>query len=63
LEKASSVGAKTVKGPSLARVSTKSAAFTAWTSVWKESLLTAISTIVAMMGYPREFYNGSIFSE
>jgi hypothetical protein len=43
------VGAKTVKGPGLFRVSTKLAAVTAATSVVKFSFPTAISTISGMM--------------
>ena len=45
LPKASSVGANTVKGPSPLRVSTKSAASSAATSVVRSSLPAAISAI------------------
>ena len=42
---ASSVGAKTVNGPSPLSTSTKSAAFTAATNVVKDHAATAVSTI------------------
>lgn len=45
LEKASSVGAKTVKGPGPLRVSIKPAAVKAVASVLKEPASTAVSTI------------------
>ena len=44
-ENASSDGANTVNGPLLLRVSTKSAAVTAFTNVLKEPAATAVSTI------------------
>ena len=47
LAKASSVGAKTVKGPAPLRVSTKPAAVTAATRVVKEPAETAVSTMSA----------------
>jgi hypothetical protein len=50
LAKAPSVGAKTVKGPGLFKVSTRFAALTAVTKVEKPSAETAISTISGMAG-------------
>src|SRR5882762_326567 len=54
LAKASSVGAKTVKGPALLRVSTRPPALTAATRVLWIGELTAFSTmvLVAYMGAP-----------
>ena len=49
--KASSVGAKTVKGPSPLSVSTRPAAFTAATSVLKLPAATAVSTM-SFLGAP-----------
>ncbi len=48
--KASSVGAKTVYGPSPAKVSSKPAAWIALTSVWNFSLSVALSTKVPLVG-------------
>jgi hypothetical protein len=49
--KASSLGAKTVKGPGLLSASTKLATCTAVTRVWNEPAPTAISTISGIVFY------------
>jgi hypothetical protein len=51
LAKASSFGAKTVKGPGLLSASTKLATCTAVTKVWNEPAPTAISTISGIVFY------------
>lgn len=57
LAKASSVGAKTVKGPGLFNVSTSPAACTAVTNVLKLPADTAVSTISAInVHLPKNYY-------
>ena len=48
-EKASSLGAKTVKGPGLLRASTRPAALTAVTRVLNEPAETAVSTMLELL--------------